>query len=142
MYTDESLVGALVPDASAQGLETLSAAAAVHGERLIGKRVKVKRLKFHVTVLISGAAVVRFLARPTPGSATGQVVIGVLNIPTATAVGKVVYKDVEPYELPVGYALAMEQTSAANVAGAGYYGFDAVIEQEVAANESNMIASA
>ncbi len=143
MYTDESLSLAVVPAGTGVlGVETLSAAAAVHGEYLVGKRLKVNRLKFHVTVLTDGAAVVRVMARPTPGSATSQVVLGTLTIPTASTVGSVIYKNIEPYEVPVGYSLAFEQTSAANVAGAGHYGLDVVIEQEVVGNESRMIASA
>src|SRR5262252_4226174 len=54
----------------------------------------VRRLWATVTTVISTAAsVITFTYRPTPGSATGQVTLGTLTVPLATAAGKFMYKN-------------------------------------------------
>lgn len=131
------------------GVETLSAAAAVHGEYLVMRSCVVRRIGFVVTTLVAAdttAPVVEFNRRPTPGSSSGEVLLGQLTIPEGAAVGKVYYKDISPVRLQVGDALSLEHvTQAADsgaAAGAGYYMFELVDEPENIANEADAVASA
>lgn len=129
------------------GSEDLAAAPAVHGEFLISKGIRVTQIKFHVTTAVvatTTAPVVAVKKRPTPGSSSGEVTIGLLTIPNGTAVSKIVYKNVTPVELAPGDSLAFEHTvqAAGTPAGAGYYSVDYDIDPEVPANLSDMVASA
>lgn len=149
-YSEESLRGAIVPAGTAVlAADTISAAAAVHGEYLIGKRVKIKRLMFIVTTAVAAdttAPVVEFNRRPTPGSSSGEVQLGQLTIPDGTAAGKILYKDIDPVSLEAGDALALEHVTQAvdgsAAAGAGYYMFEADLDPEYVVNESDMVKSA
>lgn len=149
-YTEQDLMGCVVPAGTGVlGLESIDAAAAVHGEFIVAKRCKIKRIMFVVTVLVAAdttAPVVEFNRRPTIGSATGEVLLGQLTIPDGTAVGTVIYKDIDPVTLEVGDSLALEHvTQAADAgiaAGDGYYAFELEPDPEYVANESNMVASA
>ena len=148
MYTEEQSVGSVVPAGTAVlAAEDFSAAAAVHGEHIVLKKVQIKRVMFVVSLAIvsTGAVQVTFTRRPTPGSLTGAVLLGTLVIPAGTAIGKVLYKDISPAKLFPGDALALEATVASaggGAAGMGYYGFDLDLQPEVVANSSDMVASA
>jgi len=127
--------------------ETLSASAAVHGEMICVKRCKVRRIMFAVSTAVvatTTAPVVTFRKRVSPGTAGGQSTIGTLTIPNGTALGKVLYKDVTPVEIQVGQTVCFDHTTAAvgDPAGVGSYGFEVIEDPELAANESNMVASA
>lgn len=131
------------------GVETLTAAAAVHGEYLVMRSCVVRRIGFIVTTLVASNtqnAVVEFNRRPTPGSSSGEVLLGQLTIPTGTAVGKVLYKNISPVRLQVGDALSLEHvtqaTDSGSAAGAGFYMFELVDEPEYIANEADAVASA
>jgi hypothetical protein len=131
------------------GVETVSAAVAVHGEFMVLRRCKIKRIMFIVTVAVaanSTAPVVTFRKRPTPNSSSGQSTIGTLTLPDLTGIGKVLYKDVTPISLAVGDSICLDHTTQAvdgsAAAGAGYYAFELEFDPEVPANESDMIASA
>lgn len=105
---------------------------------------QVKRLMFAVTTLFSTStpAIINFYARPTHGSTTGQVLLGFLTIPTAAAVGKCYYKDIEPAQrVPAGWELVVNVGTAATSAGAGIPNFEADESPEVPLNQSNLVAS-
>lgn len=150
MINEKFSMGSIVPlGTGVLGAETVSAAVAVHGEYLIGRRCTIKRIRFHVTTEIANdtiAAQVAFKKRPTPGSSTSSTTIGTLTLADATAVGKVVYKDVEPVVLNVGDSLCLEHTVQGTdgtlAAGAGYYSFELSDSPEALANESDLVASA
>lgn len=143
MYTEKDLLGSVIPlGTGVLGAEALTAAA-VHGEYLFLKRAKVRRLMFYVTTAPDAAVTLEFNLRPTAGSATGEVALGTLVIPSGTAAGKIVYKDIDPEVLSAGHGLSFEVLAVNGAtAGAGYYGFEIEPDYENALNESDMIASA
>lgn len=128
----------------------LTTAPGVYAALYILKECKMKRLMFIVKTAVAAnltAPVVGFYYRPTPGSSSGQVLLGTLTIPNGTAANKVLYKDVEPTTnlLPGGELSLQYVTSATDsgsAAGAGFFGFDIDEIPEVAANQPNMVASA
>lgn len=150
MYDKLMANGCIVPKGTGVlGVETLSAAAAVHGGYLVMKRCKIKRLFFAVSTAVaadSAAPVVEFNRRPTLDSATGEVQLGQLTIPDGATAGKVYYKDIDPVTLEVGDELSLEHVTQAadgsSAAGAGYYGFELEEDQEHIANESDAVESA
>lgn len=128
---------------------TLTSAVAVYGSFLVFKRCKINRIGVVVTTaIVAGltAPAITFRKRPTPGSATGQSLVGVITIPTGTAVGQVVYKDVSPVELDEGMELCIDHTVQAtdsgSAAGAGLAMFEAQEDPESVKSVSNMILSA
>lgn len=140
-YTD-TRDQALVPLTSAiLAADDLSVAAGVRGEYACVKRIKIRRLKVTVSVATVGATVLEFNRRPTLASAAGEVQIGELTIPAASAAGTTVYKDITPVVLSVGEGLAIEVTTAAT-SGSGLFSVEADPDFEQPANESNMVASA
>lgn len=148
MYTDK-LSNAFIPVGTGPlGVEDLSATAAVHGEYLCVRPCSVNRIMFNIstlTVSTSTPSQVRFSKRPLQGSDTGAVVLGSLIIPDATAVGKVVYKDIAKVSFAVGDTLKLENSvvgTGGSVAGQGYYCFEAFDDPETVANNSDMVASA
>ncbi len=118
-------------------------AAAVHGEYVCIKKFDIKALKAPVTTLLdtAAAAQVTFYKRSAPGVTASQVTLGVLSFPNATAVGKVMYKEITPVEVLPGQALAFEVTVAADTAGGALYGFDYEDSPEEPANISSMVLS-
>lgn len=127
--------------------EDLSAAAAVYGGYLIAKQCKITRIAFYVTTAVvatTTAPVVEFNRRPTYNSASGEIALGTLTIPTGTAAGKILYKDIDPVTLFPGDELSFEHTVQAvgSAAGAGFYAFDIYEDPEVVGNQADMIASA
>lgn len=144
--------GCLVPvGTGVLGVEDLDGAAAVHGEYLVMKRCAIKRIMFNVSEAVvadTTAPVVRFSRRILQGNDTGAVVLGTLTIPHGTAVGKILYKDIEPVVLEPGDTLMLENTQRTVDAGSGtetgqgYFGFEAVEVNEAAENETDMIESA
>jgi len=129
-------------------IEAIDAAVAVHGGLVCVKRCAVKRLMFVLETAVVGtstAPAVEFNRRPTIASASGEVLLGTLTIPDGTALGSVIYKDIDPVVFEVGDELSLEhsvQAVGGTVAGDGYYAALCIDDPEVAANESNMIASA
>jgi len=87
------------------------------------------------------ATVLTYTYQPTPGSSTGAVVLGTITIPVATAIGKVVYKDIKPVSLPEGgeIIVAVSTTSTAG-AGQAYIIFGE--DPECNSASPNLIASA
>lgn len=147
-YAQELMEGAIIRKSNAlDTAEVLSASPAVYGGYLIAKRIHVMRLCFYVTAtVVSDVAVqVEFNRRPTYNSATGEELIGTLIIPSGTAAGQVVYKDIPLTVLEVGDELSFEHTvqaSGGSAAGAGFYAFVAELAPETPMSEDNMIESA
>lgn len=113
------------------------------------KQCKINRIMaFVTTALVADTAtpVITVRKRPTPGSATGQTTVGTITVPDLTAIGKVLYKDVNPVEIDPGQELCFDVTTAAtsagSVAGASYMDFEGQDDPETPANEANMIKSA
>jgi hypothetical protein len=111
------------------------------------------RIRAMVLTLVNSAvsAVVRFDRRITPGSDTGRIwgldgttILagnGVLIIPTATAVGKTIYKDVR-VDVQTGDEIVPTITTAATVAGAVAFSYEFINRHETALNQSDMVLSA
>lgn len=137
---------------AALGLITVSGAGASLGEFVCQRQCDVMRLQFTVTTAVVGtttAPTIVFSKRPTAGSATGAAVIGVLTIPTGTAAGTVIYKDiavggVQPNvaNLQVGQSVEIAWTQAVgSPAGVGLAAFVCSEDPEVPANNAKMLAS-
>lgn len=145
MYVDESFQGSIIPKSTAVfTAEDLTALAAVYGGFLVMKQCKIKAIKFYVTTAISAttAPAVEFNRRPTYNSSSGEILLGTLTIPSGTAAGKVIVKEIDPVTLVPGDELSLEHTVAASSAGAGFYGFEIMDDPEVVENQSNVIESA
>lgn len=94
----------------------------------------------------SGAVVVSYLYRPTPGSATGQVSLGTLTIPAASTGGQCVYKDINPSPsgekvLLPGGEIVVSVTTAATSSGAASLGGEKIDSPLNAKAISNMVLS-
>lgn len=152
MYTEGLLHGAVVPSGTGPlGVDDLDAAPGTHGEWLVMRRCQIRRLMFYVTEAVvadTTAPAVSFTARVTPGSDSGATVLGTLTIPHGTAVGKVVYKDIEPFTLNPGDTLAPKSTvqtvdaGSSTETGQGFYGFELHDMPEEPANSGDMVESA
>lgn len=125
----------------------IGAASADHGELICVKQCLVKRLQFTMTSEVAGGTSVAprviFTHRPTPKSATGEVVIGTVIIPDGTAVGKTVYLDVDPFEVKPGESVEISHVIGTGTpTGIGTYGFLADEDPEDPRNDTDMVASA
>lgn len=149
-YTQESLAGTLLRLSNAHDTaQSLVAAPGVYGAYLVTRSMKVKRIMFYVTtqsLTATVAPVVEFKRRPTYNSATGELSIGTLTIPSGSTVGQVIYKDVTPYSLFAGDVFSLQLktqgTDPGAAAGAGFFGFELEDDPETPANQSKMVASA
>lgn len=135
------------------GAITLSSASASAGEYICQRQCNVTRLMFTVTTAVVGtttAPTVVFSKRPTAGSATGAAVLGTLTIPTGTAAGTVIYKDIgitgaEPnaINLQVGQSIEIAWTIAVgSPAGVGNVSFTVAEDPGITQNNTKMVASA
>ena len=129
--------------------ENVAAAAAVYGGYYVCYPIIIKRLYFFVTTALvasSTAALVEFNQRPTPGSGSGEVLLGQLTLAHGTAAGTVVYKDISPVRLNPGDELSYEHVTTAvstgTAAGAGFYGILYELAPEYVANTTDLSASA
>lgn len=125
----------------------IGASSADHGELLCVKACKVYRLKFSLTSELAGGTSVAprvvFTRRPTPLSATGEVVVGTVIVPDATAIGKTVYLDVEPVAFAVGDSMEISHVIGTGTpTGQGVYSFECFEDPEESANNSDMVESA
>lgn len=125
----------------------IGASSADHGEFVCIKNCQVKRLGFVVTGEIvagtSAAPTVVFTKRPTPLSATSEAVVETLTIPDTTAVGKVLYLDINPVEFAVGDSMEIAHTvGTGSPTGMGHAFFLCMDCPEVPANNSDMVLSA
>jgi len=110
---------------------------------IFGRPIDVSFLCATITTAMTvTAAVVDFIYRPTPGSATGQVVLGRLTLPvTGSTIGHQVYKKITPVRCNPGGELVIELITA-STAGAAAFGVVEGASAEFAANIAAMIASA
>jgi hypothetical protein len=126
----------------------IGASSGDHGELLCFKQCKLVRCAFMLTSeAASGTSVaptVIFTKRPTPLSATSEAVACTLTIPSGTAVGKVVYKDIaSPVSFAPGDSLEISWTIGTGTpTGIGMWYIEVIDDPETAANQSDMIASA
>ena len=154
MYVNQGVLGKLMPilDTGSVASALSGSLAGSDGDRLaefvcVGERVEVVRIAVAIaTATVStGSILITVVNRPTAKSATGQVTIGTITIPTGVAAGKVYYKDVNQASIAPGGSLCFIVTTAAaggSKAGAGIPGFVAQEDPEYKLNESNMVASA
>lgn len=79
------------------------------------------RLVCVITTAASGttAASVQFIARPTPGSSSGQVVLGTVNIPNGASIGQAYYKDITDVANIVNPGTQLVFNVSAAIANAG-----------------------
>jgi|SRR3990167_4586880 len=130
-----------------QGEVDIGAASGDHGELICFRQCLVKRVAFCLTSEAasgtSTAPTVIFTKRPTPLSATGEAVIGTLIVPSGSAVGKVIYKDITPVVFQPGDSLEISWTVGVGTpTGIGMWYVECNDDPEMAANQSDMIASA
>lgn len=128
----------------------LTVAANVYGGYLVCKSLHIKRIMFYVTTAVAAsttAPVVSFYQRPTTGSATGQILVGSLTIPTGSAAGTVVYKNTadQGINFLVGHEISLQLTvqgvDATAAAGAGFFAFELDEDPEDPRNMPLMVAS-
>lgn len=110
------------------------------------KSCNVKRLMFSVTnedvAGTTTAPTVVFRKQPTPNSTASMVAVGTLTVPTGTAIGKVVYKEVD-VAFAVGDNLQISWTVGVGApTGQGVASLEAYLDPEAPGNNSDMIASA
>lgn len=141
MYTEEQN-GLANFHAVAADADDLSGAA-VHTTFVpVMAQMKVKVLEVLVSVVTVGACTIAFKRRPLFGSTSGEVTMGSVIVPAATAAGKVVYKKLaSPVTCFPGDQIVYEITSAAT-SGNAHYGVTAELDPEEPSNQSDMIASA
>lgn len=125
----------------------IGASSGTHGEMICVKSCKIKQFQFVLTGEVAGgtsvAPTVVFKKHPTPLSSSGASTLCTLTIPDATAVGKVVYKAISPVAMSVGDSIEISWTIGTGTpTGMGHYAFICEDDPEVAANNSDMIASA
>lgn len=109
---------------------------------IYGRPVEVNMLVATVTVQMTvTAAVIDFIYRPIPGSATNQVVLGRITIPTASIIGTQIFKKVTGVECNPGGEIVIELITAAT-AGAAAFGVVASETTEHTGNVAAMLASA
>lgn len=120
----------------------------VYGSKLCFQQVKINRIAVIVTTAVVadlGAPVITFRKRPTPGSSSGQSVVGTITVPDLAVVGSVYYKEINPVELDPGQELAYDVSTAATSAGSAAGAVLAVEEYqddpEFVKDQANMIAS-
>ena len=134
---------ALMPYVSADKVVlTSTGASLVHFA--VQTQVEVKRVMFQLTTTVSSSAdaVVAVKYYPVIGSSSNAVTIATLNIPTTTAAGKIVYKDINEYIAAPGGEIVFDVTTAATSAGIGVAGLICHLDPEYVTNQSNMVASA
>lgn len=128
----------------------LAAAAAQYAGFAVLQPISIKRMLFFVTTQVTAgttAPQVGFVQRPTYGSTSGAVTLGVMTIPTGTAVGKVVYKDIsDSTRVLAGQELSMDiirqAVDGGTAAGAGWLSMIWELSPDADANNSALIASA
>ena len=124
----------------------IGAASADHGELICVKDCVVKRVGFiAVGEAVSGttsAPQVIFTKRPTPLSATDESVAATVTVPSGTAVGSAIYKDIN-VAFKVGDSMEISHVVGVGTpTGQGFYFMEAYDNQEVAGNNSELTASA
>lgn len=143
-YLDKSMM----VTAGAAGPVSLTSVADIQYFPMLQNQVLQRAAVMVSTAVVStGAVVINVIARPIHGSTVGQVVLGTLSVPAATAAGVTVYKDFSDALTVIqgGYELVYAVLTAA--AGGGAAG--AVLpmalldgDPEVPLNQASLLASA
>lgn len=150
MYTSEQLGWVLLPTSNAfLTAASIGGSVADYAVWNVVESVSLTRIMWFTKTLVASSTaneIYTFYQRPTSGSTSGQVAIGTLTIPTATAVGKVLYKEIESVILLPGQDLAIKRTTqgtdGSSVAGAGFFGFKYFGTNEDPRSAANMVKSA
>ena len=125
----------------------IGASSGTHGELVCVKPCEVKQFQFTLSGELAGgssvAPTVVFKKRGTPFSSSGQSTLATLTIPDQTAIGKTVYKAIDPVAMAVGDSIQISWTIGTGTpTGMGYYSIICQDREEVPGNNSDMIASA
>lgn len=110
--------------------------------------ISVKTIMFFVTATVTTGLVackIGVVARPTYGSSSGGVTLGTMTIPTATAAGKVVIKEIsDAVKVAAGSELSLDVitqgTDSGTALGTGWFGILWEPSVDADANQSNIIA--
>lgn len=124
--------------------ETTSATGVFGYSEVLMEDARVSRLYCKVTTAInsaSAATAVQFRAQPTYGSSSGAVVLGTIILPHNTAANVMIYKDIDPVNVPANYQIIADVTVASTTAGAALAGVLMQYDPETAANQ-DIVASA
>lgn len=140
-YDKQMGLGHLIRKSNAHDSEETLTTAGVYGGYLVTKPCAISEFKFYVTTAVVGTPEVEVNQRPNYNSATSEVLIATLVIPTGTAAGKVVSKRFEPVQLNVGDELSFEST-VIGTAGGGFYDVVLHFDSESDANQSDLVTSA
>lgn len=149
-YPQSALVGEPATWASNAFLTALqlSAATGDWAVQNVHASLIIRRISFFIkTPVTCGTAtpVITVFKRVTTNSTTSQVAIGTLTIPTATAVGKVIFKDLSSIRVSPGhdiaFAITTQGTDSGTATGAGFCSYIAEIDPEYFGNLTNMTAS-
>jgi recombinational DNA repair protein RecT len=135
MYTE------LVGHEALKGSPDSLASAAVVEQKAVMLGLKVRRFMASVTTVTVGASVVVLKKYSAYGVSAGAVTLATLNIPGGTAVGTIIYKDLDSVDVLPGQSLVYEVTSAAT-SGAAVIGINAYHAEEHPSNVAAMVASA
>jgi hypothetical protein len=124
----------------------IGAASGTHGEFVCVKACDVTSLRFSVaTEAVSGtttAPTVVFAKRVTPGTDTGGSAVGTLTIPSGTAIGRVVLKDITPVNFQVGDVMLISWTIGVGTpTGEGIPSWICQDDPEISGNNSDIIVS-
>lgn len=147
-YSEEYLGGCVIPSSTAPLSAQVLTSTGDKASFYLGEAIELSRLEFLVSAaVVAGltAPVISVYARPTFGSTSGQILIGTLTIPTGTAAGQILYKNVESVKLEPGYTLVFNVSTAAtdsgSAAGSGFSMFKAFMITEDPKNVSLMVLS-
>lgn len=119
MYTDGQRAIQMIAD-PATPLPTQTPAVKTAAQAFVLMRpMQIEALCATITTAMTvTAGIMQLLHRPTPGSASGQTVVGTLTFPVAgSAIGQQVYKKIAPFRAMPGAQLIWELTQA-STAGA------------------------
>jgi len=124
----------------------IGAASADHGEMLCVRACTVKRIQWTAVGELAGgtttAPTVVFTRRITPLSATGEVAMGTLTVPDATAVGATIYKDID-VDFAVGDSVEIAHTVGVGTpTGIGFWSMVCCDKPDVDGNNTELTASA
>ena len=140
-YGWESRFGLVVPDAALNATIPTQAPADKGALTCLGP-VTALRLNALVTLAPTAtAAVIAVDRRVTYGSDTGRVEVGRLTIPIGTAVGKVVWKELDPTDFDIGDQMMIELITA-STAGSAIVSVEFVPRSEHPLNWGDSVKSA
>lgn len=144
MYTDK--IGSFVQFGTfpPSGGTSVAATGVLAARQIASRQMVIKRIALGVLTVMNstGAIVVDCRIRPTPGSATGELVVGTISIPTTGAVGQTFYKDVAGVVCQPGWEVNFNVTTAATTSGAVIQIIEGEYDPEAPLNQTNFIASA